>query len=571
MIRFEHVSKAYLGGRQALQGVTFHLQPGEMAFLTGHSGAGKSTLLKLICGIERPSAGKIWFSGHDISRLKNREVPFLRRQIGMIFQDHHLLMDRTVFDNVAIPLIIAGASYDDIRRRVSAALDKVGLLDKAKNFPIQLSGGEQQRVGIARAVVNKPAVLLADEPTGNLDDALSEGILRLFEEFNRVGVTVLMATHDMGLISRRSYRMLTLSDGHLHGGQGVNKRDAMNQIRQFGGKFDRFRKPQGGGDGNRNAPKRAKAAPKPANRKTNVFNEQVRYAFQGALQDLKSKPLATFLTVMVIAISLTLPSVCYMVYKNVHQAASQYYPSPQITVYLDKALDDNAAAQVVGQLQAEQGVDKVNYLSREEALGEFRNWSGFGGALDMLEENPLPAVAVVIPKLDFQGTESLNTLRDRITRINGIDEVRMDDSWFARLAALTGLVGRVAAMIGVLMVAAVFLVIGNSVRLSIFARRDTINVQKLIGATDGFILRPFLYGGALLGFTGAFLSLILSEILVMRLSSAVTEVAQVFGTKFDISGLGFDECLLLLLVCSMIGWVAAWLATVQHLRHFTPD
>ena len=209
MIRFEHVSKAYLGGRQALQGVTFHLQPGEMAFLTGHSGAGKSTLLKLICGIERPSAGKIFFGGHEISRLKNREVPFLRRQIGMIFQDHHLLMDRTVFDNVAIPLIIAGASYDDIRRRVSAALDKVGLLDKAKNFPIQLSGGEQQRVGIARAVV-----------TGNLDDALSEGILRLFEEFNRVGVTVLMATHDIGLISRRSYRMLTLSDGHLHGGHG---------------------------------------------------------------------------------------------------------------------------------------------------------------------------------------------------------------------------------------------------------------------------------------------------------------------------------------------------------------
>ncbi|MHA6403121.1 ATP-binding cassette domain-containing protein, partial [Escherichia coli] len=125
MIRFEHVSKAYLGGRQALQGVTFHMQPGEMAFLTGHSGAGKSTLLKLICGIERPSAGKIWFSGHDITRLKNREVPFLRRQIGMIFQDHHLLMDRTVYDNVAIPLIIAGASGDDIRRRVSAALDKV--------------------------------------------------------------------------------------------------------------------------------------------------------------------------------------------------------------------------------------------------------------------------------------------------------------------------------------------------------------------------------------------------------------------------------------------------------------
>ena len=218
MIRFEQVSKACLGGRQALQGGNFHIQQTEMEFLTGHTCAGKSTLLKLICGIERPSAGHILFGGHDISRLKSSEVPFLRRQIGMIFQDHHLLMDRTVYDNVAMPLIIAGASSEDIRRRVSAALDKVGLLDKAKNLPIQLSGGEQQRVGIARAVVNKPAVLLADEPTGNLDGELSEGILRLFEEFNRVGVTVLMATHDVGLIARRNYRMLTLSQGRMSGG-----------------------------------------------------------------------------------------------------------------------------------------------------------------------------------------------------------------------------------------------------------------------------------------------------------------------------------------------------------------
>ena len=350
----------------------------------------------------------------------------------------------------------------------------------------------------------------------------------------------------------------------------MNKREAMNQIRQFSNRFDRLRN-SASGKGGGGAPRRQKSPPKPNSRKTNVFNEQVRYAFHGALQDLKSKPLATFLTVMVIAISLTLPSVCYMVYKNVNTAASQYYPSPQITVYLEKTLDDDAAARVVGQLQSEQGVDKVNYLSRDEALGEFRNWSGFGGALDMLEENPLPAVAVVVPKLDFQNTDSLNTLRDRVSRMQGVDEVRMDDSWFARLASITGLVGRVSAMIGILMVAAVFLVIGNSVRLSIFARRDTINVQKVIGATDGFILRPFLYGGALLGFAGAFLSLILSEILVMRLSSAVTEVAKVFGTQFELTGLGFDECLLMLLVCSMIGWIAAWLATVQHLRHFTPE
>jgi cell division transport system permease protein len=274
---------------------------------------------------------------------------------------------------------------------------------------------------------------------------------------------------------------------------------------------------------------------------------------------------------MVIAISLTLPSVCYMVWKNVNQAAAQWYPAPQLTVYLSKTLDDDAAEGVVSQLKKEDGVDKVNYLSREEAMGEFRNWSGFGGAMDMLEQNPLPAVAIITPKLNFQNDNTMTNLRDRVSKVQGVDEVKMDDSWFARLAALTGLVGQVAAMIGVLMIVAVFLVIGNSVRLSIFARRDTINVQKLIGATDGFILRPFLYGGALLGFAGALLSLILSEVLVFRLESVVTQVAAVFGTTFNLTGLAWDESLLLLLVSAMIGWIAAWLATVQHLRRFTPQ
>ncbi|KOC91058.1 permease-like cell division protein FtsX [Winslowiella iniecta] len=301
------------------------------------------------------------------------------------------------------------------------------------------------------------------------------------------------------------------------------------------------------------------------------WQEQWRYALHGSLSDMWRQPLATLLTVMVIAISLTLPSVCYMVWKNVSQAADQWYPAPQLTVYLSKTLDDSAAENVIAQLKQEDGVDKVNYLSREEAMGEFRNWSGFGGALDMLEQNPLPAVAIITPKLNFQSSDTMQTLRDRVAAVNGVDEVRMDDSWFARLAALTGLVGQVAAMIGILMIVAVFLVIGNSVRLSIFARRDTINVQKLIGATDGFILRPFLYGGALLGLAGALLSLVLSEVLVLRLESVVTQVASVFGTSFTLSGLSWDESLLLLLIAAMIGWIAAWLATVQHLRRFTPQ
>ncbi len=216
MIRFQQVSKAYRGGQQALQRVDFHLPPGDIAFLTGHSGAGKSTLLKLLCALERPSDGQIYFNGDDITRLSVNQIPFLRRHIGIIFQDHRLLMNKTVFDNVALPLRIEQVGESTVQKRVSAALEKVGLIDKAACLPIQLSGGEQQRVGIARAVVNKPLVLVADEPTGNLDAELSQQIMDLFFQFNKVGVTILMATHDLALLERyRHIRHFQLTQGHL--------------------------------------------------------------------------------------------------------------------------------------------------------------------------------------------------------------------------------------------------------------------------------------------------------------------------------------------------------------------
>ncbi len=215
MIQFDNVNKRYPGGHEALSGVSFHIQPGEMVFLTGHSGAGKSSLLKLIALIERSSRGQVFVDGQNLSRLKRRHIPQLRRKIGIVFQSHNLLFDRTVFDNVALPLIIAGYHQSEVGRRVRAALDKVGLLNRDKAYPITLSGGEQQRVGIARAVVNRPPLLLADEPTGNLDPELSKEIMGLFEEFNRVGVSVLIATHDHDLISRLDHRLLTLSGGRL--------------------------------------------------------------------------------------------------------------------------------------------------------------------------------------------------------------------------------------------------------------------------------------------------------------------------------------------------------------------
>lgn len=217
MITFERVSKRYAEGHDALSEVSFEIRPDELAFLTGHSGAGKSTLLRLIMLMERPTRGRVVVDGRDLAAVGRRGIPRHRRAIGVVFQNHQLLMDRNVFHNVALPLVIAGYDQREIGRRVRAALDKVGLLQRERALPVSLSSGEQQRVGIARAVVGRPRILLADEPTGNLDPALSAEIMQLFEAFSRVGVTVLIASHDLGLISRMHHRTLTLREGRLLG------------------------------------------------------------------------------------------------------------------------------------------------------------------------------------------------------------------------------------------------------------------------------------------------------------------------------------------------------------------
>lgn len=215
MIEFDKVSKKYDSGHEALSNLSFSLNNGEMAFLTGHSGAGKSTLLKLIANIERCTGGQVRVAGQLLNRMPSYQIPFFRRQLGVVFQNHHLLMDRSVYDNVALPLIIEGERPKDVGRRVRAALDKVGLLDRENYLPVMLSGGEQQRVGIARAVVTKPKLLLADEPTGNLDPLLSREIMNLFADFNRVGTTVLIASHDLALIARMPFRVMTLKEGQM--------------------------------------------------------------------------------------------------------------------------------------------------------------------------------------------------------------------------------------------------------------------------------------------------------------------------------------------------------------------
>jgi cell division transport system ATP-binding protein len=215
MIRFDNISKRYPSGFEALNRTSFHLPRGKLAYLTGHSGAGKSTLLKLIALIERPTRGQIFLDGFNLNNIPNKRIPQIRRNIGIIFQNHQLLYDRTVSDNVAMPLIIQGYRHREIGKRVRAALDQVGLLNKEKADPITLSGGEQQRVGIARAIVHKPALLLADEPTGNLDPDLSREIMELFARFNQYGATVLIASHDLDLIRQMGFPVIGLSKGKI--------------------------------------------------------------------------------------------------------------------------------------------------------------------------------------------------------------------------------------------------------------------------------------------------------------------------------------------------------------------
>jgi cell division transport system ATP-binding protein len=215
MISFSQVYKRYPNGFEALMNVSFILEAGEMALITGHSGAGKTTLLRLIAAIERPTSGSIIVNGQNVSALKSGAIPFLRRNLGLVFQDQKILFDRNVFNNVLLPLQISGFSASAATGRVRAALDKVGLLRKEKARPITLSGGEQQRLCIARAIVNRPSILIADEPTANLDADYARDIMDMFRSFHQVGVTVLIATHDAELLGNAEQRVFTLNHGEL--------------------------------------------------------------------------------------------------------------------------------------------------------------------------------------------------------------------------------------------------------------------------------------------------------------------------------------------------------------------
>lgn len=310
----------------------------------------------------------------------------------------------------------------------------------------------------------------------------------------------------------------------------------------------------------------AKATSKNKSHFLGRWKRQISYAWQNVFNHFKQNILTSLLTILVIAISISLPTIGYLLWKNTNQAAHRWSPTPNLTAYISKTFNAEQTDELIEKIKSLSKVEKVNYLSRDDAKEEFISWSGFSSALDLLEENPLPAVAIIIPKPEAKKTEILHKLQSEIFKIDGIDDVKLDDSWFTRLAALTDMVKAIVWAIAIFMIIAVSLVIGNSIRLSIFARKQTIIVMQLIGATEGFILRPFLYSGMFIGSISALFSVVLSEIFIFQIESIILNVSNEFGTVFSLEGLLWDEVLLIVLITIVIGWLSSLITTKRYLK-----
>ena len=296
------------------------------------------------------------------------------------------------------------------------------------------------------------------------------------------------------------------------------------------------------------------------------FGVQSVYVLRAVLADLMKRKFATLLTVLVIAVSLTIPTVSYLLWKNIHHATTQFYPESELTVYLHKNLSEEDANLVLEKIRQQEGVESLNYISRQESLNEFRHWSGFSEELDVLDDNPLPAVVMIKPTKAFNESQQRNELRENLDKIKGVQEVRLDNDWLEKLTALTWLVAHVAIFCTVLMAVAVFLVIGNSIRADVYSNQSNIEVMKLLGATDQFILRPFLYTGMIYAALGGFFACIFSSLTIGYFTGAVKYVTDIFAVNFNLNGLGLVEFLFLLVVCVIMGYIGAWLSATRYIR-----
>lgn len=294
---------------------------------------------------------------------------------------------------------------------------------------------------------------------------------------------------------------------------------------------------------------------------------QTRYILRAVWDDLIKRKLGTFLTILVIASSLTIPTVSYLLWKNINHAATEFYPEPELTVYLNKNLSDNEVNLVVEKIRQfdTDKIENLNFISRQQSLEDFKTWSGFAEALDIVEDNPLPAVVILKPKKAFTQNDEMLTLRNGLQNIKGVQEVRLDNGWLEKLTALTWLFARIGTLCTLLMMIAVFLVIGNVVRTDVANSRSSIEVQQLLGATDHFIARPFLYKGMIYGFLGSLLAILFSSVVISYLVGVVKYVTDIFTVQFELNGLDLSEIFFIAVISIFIGWLSANIATNKHI------
>lgn len=296
------------------------------------------------------------------------------------------------------------------------------------------------------------------------------------------------------------------------------------------------------------------------------WRQQVIYAGKNVIEHFKQNAFSLFLTIFVIAISIALPTICYVMWKNSQHAAEKWYPTPNLTVYISKSFNDEQTKTLIEQIKKESIVGETHFLSKDEALKEFLSWSGYSESANLLDDNPLPAVFIIHPEANSVTPETLKSLQQKIKTFNGVDDVKLDNSWFSRLTKLTSMIAKSVIGLAIIMILAIFLTINNSIKLTITARYETIKVMQLIGATEGFILRPFLYKGALMGFLSALLALIISQLFFWQLNPIIQDTLSSFGATFSLLNLRWEEMLLIILISVIISWFSAWLTTKKTLK-----
>lgn len=294
--------------------------------------------------------------------------------------------------------------------------------------------------------------------------------------------------------------------------------------------------------------------------------QQVGYAIKNVISHFKQNPFSLFLTIFVIAISIALPTICYLMWKNSHTASEKWYPTPNLTVYMNKSLSEEQTQKLIDKIKQEKIAGETTYLNKEQALQEFLGWSGYSESANLLEENPLPAVFIIHPTANTVSPETLKILQQKIKTFEGVDDIKLDNSWFSRLLKLTDMIAKIVISLGIIMIFSIFLTINNSIKLTITARYETIKIMQLMGATEGFILRPFLYKGALMGLLSALLALLICQLFFWQLNPIIQDTLASFGTTFSLQNLRWEEMLLIVLISVIISWFSAWLTTKKALK-----